>query len=66
MAAPATGNHAAAKPATPKSSSPKIAADQPGEREADIQKALYVGNYGAALDACLEVGLCPIKYANLH
>ena len=33
------------------------AAEEEGESEAEIQRALFVGNYAAALDACLKVGL---------
>ena len=29
-----------------------------GESEATIERALYIGNYSAAVDACIKVALC--------
>jgi len=40
---------------SPRSPRPAEDAGAPGAAEAEIQRALLVGNYGAALDACLAV-----------
>ena len=37
-----------------------------GESEAEIQRALYVGNYEAAVNTCLQVELLPAWHSNKH
>lgn len=45
----------AVHPVLPSPKAPTCIDGTPGEAESDIQKALYVGNYGLALQTCLQV-----------